>query len=166
LPRQLHQEIVSISASPEQTRALGRSLGRRLSPGHLICLYGELGAGKTTFIQGLAEGLGVQDPVTSPSFTLIHEHSGPARLYHIDLYRLAAADLEDIGIEEVLEADAVVAVEWAERLPADLRRGALDVDIAFADGESARRLRLRAHGEAAARTLAALSEDLGAHPRP
>ncbi len=141
-------EFVFVSHSADETRVLGSKLAALLVPGDLLCLYGELGAGKTTFIQGLASGLGVSDPVTSPSFTLIHEHRGKVLFYHIDLYRLEPQELAEAGIEEALRLDAVVAVEWAERLPRGLRSGALDIQIAFAeDGAESRRLSFQASDE-------------------
>ncbi len=155
-------ELVRISRSADDTRALGGSLAAHLVPGDLICLYGDLGAGKTTFIQGLARGLGVSDPVTSPSFTLIHEHRGRLPFYHLDLYRLGAEDLAEAGIEEALDTAAVVAVEWAERLPPGLRRGALAVQIDFGEeGPNSRVLRLRPLGERSARIVGRLREEAG-----
>jgi len=142
-------------------------LAAGLCAGDLICLFGELGAGKTTFIQRVAQGLGVPDWVTSPSFTILHEHQGRLRFCHLDLYRLGEGDLDDIGLEEVLSSEAVVAVEWAERLPAALRSDALEVVIAFDQGdEEARRIRLRASGPGGKRILEALSEEKNAGPRP
>jgi tRNA threonylcarbamoyladenosine biosynthesis protein TsaE len=148
---------VLASHSAEDTQALGRQLSRLLAPGDLLCLFGELGAGKTTFLQGLAGGLGVADDVTSPSFTLIHEHQGRLPFYHLDLYRLVSEELAEAGVEEALGAEAVVAVEWAERLPARLRRGALDIEIAFDPHDpEGREIRLRATGDRSARIVAEL----------
>ncbi|MBN1458936.1 MAG: tRNA (adenosine(37)-N6)-threonylcarbamoyltransferase complex ATPase subunit type 1 TsaE, partial [Armatimonadetes bacterium] len=113
-------KLVLLSFSAEETRRFGDSLARVLAPGDLLCLFGDLGAGKTTFVQGLARGLGTDEPATSPSFTLIHEHPGPVPLYHLDLYRLGPGDLGEAGVEEALRAPAVLAVEWAERLPREL----------------------------------------------
>jgi tRNA threonylcarbamoyladenosine biosynthesis protein TsaE len=161
----LQQEIVRLTRSAAETRALGRTLAAHLRPGDLICLYGELGAGKTTLIQGLAEGLGVTDHVTSPSFTIIHEHQGPVRFYHVDLYRLSPADFADTGIEDLIGTDAVVAVEWAERLPPDIRRDALDVEIEFADTNGdARRITFRARSARLARMLTPLAEEPDVDP--
>ena len=106
------------TASPEATRALAASLAQQLEPGSVLLLYGDLGSGKTCFCQGLAQGLGL-DPalVTSPTFTLLHEHQG-GRLpfFHADLYRLASPGAcEGLGLEEAFEA-GVCAVEWPERL--------------------------------------------------
>lgn len=91
----------------------------RLGPGGILCLHGELGAGKTTLTQGLAEAMGI-DPseVQSPSYTIIREHEGRrGQLIHIDLYRLDAPQVEALGLEEVLDTPAVKAIEWPERLP-------------------------------------------------
>ena len=132
----------------EETRALGRLLGRHRA-GDVITLRGDLGAGKTTLVQGLAQGLEVTGLVVSPSFTLIHEHEGRVKLYHLDLYRLATAELPDIGVDDILGAEAVVAVEWSERLPASLQVEALEIELKYADAEEARALVLRARGPAA-----------------
>ncbi|HXG23363.1 MAG TPA: tRNA (adenosine(37)-N6)-threonylcarbamoyltransferase complex ATPase subunit type 1 TsaE [Chthonomonadales bacterium] len=102
----------------EETRSLATTLGALLGPGDVILLCGELGAGKTTFVQGLAEGLGVRMEVTSPTFTLLQEYAG-ARLplFHFDAYRIERpAEIADLGFDEYLERGGVVVVEWAERL--------------------------------------------------
>jgi tRNA threonylcarbamoyladenosine biosynthesis protein TsaE len=150
-------QLIQVTQTPGETQDLAAKLAGHLGPGDLVCLVGELGAGKTTFIQGLARGMGVTANVVSPSFTLVHEHRGRLPLYHLDLYRLAAADLADIGIEEILASDAVVAVEWAERLPRELRPDGLIVEIAFTeDGENARRVRIGAPGPRGAEILSRL----------
>jgi tRNA threonylcarbamoyladenosine biosynthesis protein TsaE len=106
-----------LSRSSEQTMALGRRLGEQLSGGEVILLFGPLGAGKTVFVRGLASGIGLQPAeIRSPSFTLINEHQGRFSFYHVDLYRLAHSSLADLGLEDLYRSDAVVAVEWAERL--------------------------------------------------
>jgi tRNA threonylcarbamoyladenosine biosynthesis protein TsaE len=112
-----------ISHSPEQTRRIGALLGRSLDRGSLVLLGGMIGAGKTTFTQGIAHGLQVETPVTSPTFTIVSEHSGrdrsgkPLAVYHIDLYRLEeGGDLLTVGLEEYLDdPDAVIIIEWPER---------------------------------------------------
>jgi len=105
------------SGSAEDTRAIGRRLARGLRAGDVLLLHGHLGAGKTTFAQGVAAGLGVAGPVQSPTFTLVNEHAGPLRLYHLDLYRLTGpGDLAGLGYEEYLDpVDGVSVVEWPER---------------------------------------------------
>ena len=106
------------SNSEDDTRAIAAALAPTLSAGSVLLLSGDLGAGKTAFVRGLAEGLGL-DPgeVTSPTFTLVHEYRGGALpLIHVDLYRLDRADLDEIGLDPDLAATGVTAVEWAERL--------------------------------------------------
>ncbi len=106
--------------SRDETVALGREIGRRLPAHALVLLIGNLGAGKTTIAKGIIEGLGAATPddVSSPTFTLIHEHGG-GRVYHIDLYRLdTPAEVETLGLDEILDRYAVVLVEWGERFPA------------------------------------------------
>ncbi len=108
------------TGSEEETVAAGVELGRRLRPGTLVLLIGELGAGKTTLAKGIVKGLGAAEPeeVSSPTFTLIHEYGEPVRVYHVDLYRLEeAAEAAALGLEELLEREAVVLVEWGEKFP-------------------------------------------------
>src|SRR5438067_10190641 len=113
-------------------RALGRAFGQAAQAGDRFLLEGPFGAGKTTFVQGLADGLDVLTPVTSPSFVLENQYRGRLLLYHVDLYRLerVEADLWE-GLEEHLYGDGVTAVEWAEKLPVHLREGAtlLRIDL-------------------------------------
>lgn len=126
-----------ISHSPEQTRRIGALLGRSLERGSLVLLGGMIGAGKTTFAQGIAHGLQVSGPVTSPTFTIVAEHSGtdhldqPVTLYHIDLYRLAGTDdLESFGFDEYLDDEnAVTVIEWPERARASLSDDHLMVEL-------------------------------------
>jgi tRNA threonylcarbamoyladenosine biosynthesis protein TsaE len=102
------------TASPEETRAVGRCLGAALRPGDLVALEGELGSGKTVLVQGIAEALGVEDPVHSPTFVLHHRYRGPVPLDHYDLYRLGGLDWADAGLDEPA-SDAISVVEWSER---------------------------------------------------
>jgi len=116
-------EIVIETRSPEESRSLGARLGALLRSGDVVLLNGDLGAGKTTLTQGIASGLGVQDYVQSPTFTIVQEHDGRSRsgdqitLYHLDLYRLTdESDLESIGFDQYLEPmDGVSVIEWPER---------------------------------------------------
>jgi tRNA threonylcarbamoyladenosine biosynthesis protein TsaE len=128
------------TASEAETAAAGRELAKTLAEGSIVLLVGDLGAGKTAFVRGIAEGLGV-DPrdVSSPTFTLVQEYrGGRLPLVHIDLYRLHdPREVDDLGLED-LEIGSVVAIEWAERLPRT-PRGAVRVSIAD-EGESLRRL--------------------------
>ena len=135
-----------ITHSESETAAVGRELAATLSAGDVVLLYGDLGAGKTAFVKGLAEGLGVAgDEVSSPTFTIMQEYrGGRLTLFHVDLYRLDdPRELDDLGLEEIGEA-GVLAIEWAEKL----RRAplaAVRVSIEHA-GETARRLRLTGGG--------------------
>jgi tRNA threonylcarbamoyladenosine biosynthesis protein TsaE len=107
-----------LTHSEEETAAVARELASTLKAGDVLLLSGNLGAGKTAFVRGLADGLGI-DPgeVSSPTFTLIHEYSGGRlRLYHADLYRLPRAATEDLGLDELGVADGVLAIEWPDRL--------------------------------------------------
>jgi tRNA threonylcarbamoyladenosine biosynthesis protein TsaE len=127
-----------LSRSDTETEAIGADLATRLGPGSRVLLYGELGAGKTAFVRGLAAGLGVDpDDVSSPTFTLVQEYRGRLPLYHVDLYRLAPGEVDDLGLD-ALAADGVLAIEWAERMPRD-DAGAIEVRLEHA-GEDERRI--------------------------
>ena len=106
------------SHSESETRAIAAALAPTLMPGSVILLSGDLGAGKTAFVRGLAAGLGLDpDEVTSPTFTIVHEYrGGRLPLIHVDLYRLDRAELDDIGLDQDLAEEGVTAVEWSERL--------------------------------------------------
>jgi tRNA threonylcarbamoyladenosine biosynthesis protein TsaE len=106
-----------ITKSAEQTVELGRKIGAFLLSGEIIGLTGPLGAGKTTLIQGIAEGMKVQDYLTSPTFIIINEYQGRIPLFHIDLYRIEdLSEIEDLGIEEYFSRGGVCLIEWAERM--------------------------------------------------
>lgn len=116
---------------PEETERAGAELGARLSPGSTVCLYGDLGAGKTTFVKGIASAFGM-DPIKiiSASFTVIAEYPTTPPLYHIDLYRITSEeDLESTGIYDVLNSGGINVIEWAERIQLD---DAISVRIEFA----------------------------------
>ena len=130
--------------SEAETFAVGEELGRSLRGGEIVCLEGQLGAGKTVFARGIAAALGI-DPreVGSPTFIIVDRHDGRLTLYHADLYRLdREADVLDLGLDELAAAGAVLVVEWGERLPADLCESAIVVRIADA-GEDARQVEVR-----------------------
>jgi tRNA threonylcarbamoyladenosine biosynthesis protein TsaE len=148
------------TASADETRALGETLGRVLraqnARGEVVALVGPLGAGKTCFVQGLARGLGAGGYVRSPTFVLIHRYPGPLPLYHVDLYRIGPADLETLGLEEIMEGEGVTAIEWASMAAAMLPAGHLAIDFAFGAEEHARVIRLTAGEERARRILDAV----------
>lgn len=112
----MKQEI--FADSHEKTQIIGACLGAQLNPGDVILLYGDLGAGKTTFSQGVAKGMGINDQITSPTFTLINEYiSAEAKLVHMDLYRLASPEqVADLGFEDYLTANVILLIEWPDRL--------------------------------------------------
>ena len=136
------------STSTAQTRQLAERIGLLTGGGTVIALVGELGSGKTAFVQGLARGLQVPESyrITSPSFTIINEYPGRCRLIHIDLYRIeSGADLQELGLVELLHSDGVVAVEWAERLQQDLPEENLFIQLKIIDDET-RRILIWANG--------------------
>jgi tRNA threonylcarbamoyladenosine biosynthesis protein TsaE len=132
------------TASETETASAGEALGRDLRPGDVVLLYGDLGAGKTAFVRGLARGVGANpDDVSSPTFTIVQEYAGPsATLYHVDLYRLEPAEIDDLGLEDLVSGDGIVAIEWAERWkgrPDDV------MEVWIEDlGEDRRRIRVNA----------------------
>lgn len=131
----------------EQTRSAGRDFGKTLIPGDVVGLSGPLGAGKTVFVQGIAESLEVDGPVTSPTFTLISEYQGQMPLYHMDLYRLAASEeFVWLGTEEMLNGCGITVVEWAERADNELPDRTIRVQIGITGGES-RSITIRRNGE-------------------
>ena len=146
------------TASAEETEAWGARLARCLNPGAIIGLEGELGAGKTCFVRGLALGLeGNPDRVHSPTFTLIAEYlDGRLPLYHIDLYRLEGAEIEELGLEEYLFGTGVTAIEWFRFLPCVLAQEYLLITFEFGKGEEERYLTITAQGERYEQLLQAL----------
>lgn len=120
-----------LSNSVEETEALGAELAGRLEPGDVVAFTGDLGAGKTAFVRGLARGLGIPDRVTSPTFTIVNEYEGGRLpLFHFDLYRLASSDeLFEIGWEDYLRRGGVCAVEWSENAAGALERDTVRVDL-------------------------------------
>jgi tRNA threonylcarbamoyladenosine biosynthesis protein TsaE len=125
------------TTSESQTAAVGRELATMLAEGDVVLLYGDLGAGKTAFVKGLAEGLGVaREDVSSPTFTLVQEYrGGRLPLFHVDLYRLNdPRELADLGLDEIAE-EGILAIEWADKLPRTFD-GAVRVSIAHGDGDA------------------------------
>ena len=131
-----------ITNSPQETEALGQKLGQMLPAGTVIAYRGDLGAGKTAFTRGLARGLGIQDPVTSPTYTIVNEYlGGRVPLFHFDMYRLHSADdLFDIGWDDYLERQGICAVEWSENV-AEALEDPLTVTICKT-GEESRKITL------------------------
>jgi tRNA threonylcarbamoyladenosine biosynthesis protein TsaE len=141
--RGMTREITTQSA--EETIAFGRTLAELLAPPKIVLLRGDLGAGKTTLVKGIAaafEAAGEED-VTSPTFTLIHEYRGPrANLYHIDLYRIdTQRELETLGLDDLRSENSLLLIEWGEKFPRLLREREVEISLER-DGENARRIRI------------------------
>ncbi len=145
--RESELDIVSYSA--DQTRALGMRLGALLRKGDIICLIGDMGAGKTVFTSGLGLGWGATTPITSPTFNLVHQHrraSDRTVLYHLDCYRLRGAqDTDSIGLNDILDSEGVVVLEWAERIESALPKEHLWIEIRVRE-ENRRNLLIEAVG--------------------
>jgi tRNA threonylcarbamoyladenosine biosynthesis protein TsaE len=142
--------------SPEETAGVGRRVGAICPAGTLVALVGDLGAGKTRFVKGVAAGLGIpEDDVTSPTFVLMNLHAGRLRLAHIDLYRLDTVDLPSLGFYDVRD-DGVVVMEWADKVDENLLGDHLRVEFGFT-GETSRRLIFHARGERSAKLLRELN---------
>ena len=152
------QKIDITTHSVQETRELGQNIGRLISQPITLALIGDLGSGKTAFVQGLAQGLDVPADyyITSPTFTLINEYPGRLALIHIDLYRLETVrDLEDIGLDELLYDQAVLAVEWADKLTENLADSYLSMQFEIIDDEY-RKINLIAYGQNAINLVNAL----------
>jgi tRNA threonylcarbamoyladenosine biosynthesis protein TsaE len=110
--------IIRETDSPEETRAFARSLGEKAEPGQIFTLNGDLGVGKTVFAKGFAEGLGIEEPVCSPTFTIVQEYtSGRLPLYHFDVYRIEdPEEMEEVGLDEYLFGGGVCLIEWADQI--------------------------------------------------
>jgi tRNA threonylcarbamoyladenosine biosynthesis protein TsaE len=143
------EKIILNSGSASETIRIGKEVGNRLRRGDVVALIGELGAGKTHFIKGLASGVGVKKSkyLSSPSFTLVNEYPGKVPFYHIDLYRLETReDAEDLGLEEYVQCEGVTVIEWADRIPSLIPKEALWIEIEYA-GEKDRTIQITGKGE-------------------
>ena len=153
--------VVAETRTADETEALARRLGAAAAPGDLIGLVGDLGAGKTVFVRGLAAGLGIPpDEVVSPTFTMIAEYQGRMPLYHVDLYRLEPAAVDLLSLREYVYGRGVTVIEWFDRLPAGALDAALLVRIDYA--QPGRRVTVEGQGSRAFALLAAFAR--GAHP--
>jgi tRNA threonylcarbamoyladenosine biosynthesis protein TsaE len=154
------------SHSIEKTRSLGQKIGIHLKKPMILALSGDLGSGKTVFVQGLAKGLEVpvEYYITSPTFTLVNEYPGRLRLIHVDLYRLDHYfDMEEIGLEEILQAEGVIAIEWAKKMPEAFLAERLAVKFDTISDET-RIITLTAYGQQAVDLINALEHDLNTNP--
>ncbi|MGI6590828.1 MAG: tRNA (adenosine(37)-N6)-threonylcarbamoyltransferase complex ATPase subunit type 1 TsaE [Eggerthellaceae bacterium] len=147
--------FLAASDSAQQTKDYGAALAPCLQPGDVVLLYGDLGAGKTQFAQGVARGLGVDDEVTSPTFNILLEYEGRLPLYHFDLYRLTEPDqLEDIDFYAVVEGDGASLIEWGDRFPDEMPEDRLEVSLTVDENEQ-RELSVLATGPRSAALLSA-----------
>ncbi|MDQ5816036.1 MAG: tRNA (adenosine(37)-N6)-threonylcarbamoyltransferase complex ATPase subunit type 1 TsaE [Actinomycetota bacterium] len=148
------------TSSPEETRILGASLAPSLLPGDVISLTGDLGAGKTVFVQGLASALGVETRVTSPSFTIVHTYQGQFPLVHMDVYRLDSfQEVIDLGFDELIDPEAILVVEWGEAVAPLLPSRYLEIELRQPldpEPENIRHIFLRPHGAEWLRKLEAM----------
>ncbi len=142
-------KVVIQSKSTSETIRLGKSIGSRLRAGDVVALVGELGAGKTQFIKGLATGAGVGKPsyVSSPSFTLINEYTGRVPFYHIDLFRLESQkEAEGLGLEDYLHGGGITAIEWADKIPSLLPEEMLSIHLMYT-GKNTRSIEMVGKGK-------------------
>jgi tRNA threonylcarbamoyladenosine biosynthesis protein TsaE len=146
-------EIEIVVHSSDETVALGEVIGKSLRPGSIIALRGDLGAGKTVLVKGIARALGIEDDPVSPTFVIMNAYDGTMPLYHFDLYRVSGADeLYGIGFEEFLFGKGVSAVEWAERIEEELPEYTIDIEIAIPEAggdasETTRNIRIKGKEE-------------------
>lgn len=134
------------SRSENDTKELAENIESEKFPGMIICLNGELGSGKTLFVKGFANALGIEDDITSPTFNIIKEYlDGEAELYHMDVYRVED-NYDSIGIEDYFKRDGICIIEWADMIEEILPKERLDINISIA-GENTRVLTLIPHGE-------------------
>jgi tRNA threonylcarbamoyladenosine biosynthesis protein TsaE len=138
-------EYQFVSNEPGQTLTFAKELAEKLLPGDVIALEGDLGAGKTTFTKGLAEGLGISRTVNSPTFTIIKEYQGRIPLYHMDVYRVEDS-YEDLGFDEYFEGNGVTVVEWAHLIKEQLPTNLLTIYLYHDKNEQSRKIILEPHG--------------------
>lgn len=151
-------EHICVSRSPEETQAIAEAVAPVLLPGDIVALSGDLGAGKTAFVQGAARGLGVAERVTSPTFVIVREYQGRVPVLHVDVYRLGnLRELVDLGYEEFLDPAWVVFIEWGDAVEVLLPPEWLEVEMRREDDEE-RRVVFRAHGREWGRRLARVRE--------
>ncbi len=129
------------------TRALAEKLSALVGPGDVILLAGELGAGKTAFAQGFGAGLGIDEPITSPTFTLARQYEGRLLLHHLDVYRLdRLSEMQDLGMSELLDSGGVLLVEWGDAIAPALPADYLEIQLTYGEGDDQRHLELRCVG--------------------
>jgi tRNA threonylcarbamoyladenosine biosynthesis protein TsaE len=149
--------VVAATGSAEETRTLAEAVSALSRAGDVVVLAGDMGAGKTAFVQGFGRGLGVQERITSPTFTLVHVYEGRLPIHHLDVYRLdQLGEVLDLGLAEMLDGEGVVLVEWGDAILPVLPHDFLEVRLTFGAGDDDRRLVIRALGPTWAPRLDAL----------
>ena len=147
--------------SADDTNTLGRKIGKNIQPGTVLALYGDLGSGKTVLVQGLGAGLNVPEDyyITSPTYTLINEYPGRIKLLHVDLYRIDnPGEMEDTGLDDVFENNAVAAVEWADRIGDDLPKDHIKIQFEI-NGTESRKIKFSAYGQRGVNLLKIIEKD-------
>ncbi|MGE5654045.1 MAG: tRNA (adenosine(37)-N6)-threonylcarbamoyltransferase complex ATPase subunit type 1 TsaE [Bacillota bacterium] len=146
-------------ADPAATEQWGRCLAEVLQPGLFIALIGDLGAGKTSLSQAIAHGLGIAEPVQSPTFTLMNQYRGRVTLYHLDLYRLEDAEqVWELGWEEIVEGDGVCLVEWADKFPSVWPDEYMSITLSDSHADGGRQAVIKVHGDRYLRLLKEMKE--------
>jgi tRNA threonylcarbamoyladenosine biosynthesis protein TsaE len=153
--------VTITTRSPWETRCLAERIAALLEPGDVVLLEGDLGAGKTAFVQGVAAALGIEEPVLSPTFVIVREYEGALPLVHVDVYRLQSpAQLADLGLEELLDGTRVALIEWGDRVRALLPPDRLEIVIELGASPEERLLTVRAEGREWHRRRAGLERAL------
>jgi tRNA threonylcarbamoyladenosine biosynthesis protein TsaE len=125
-----------LSKNETETKDIGRRLGKNLKRGDIVCLYGELGTGKTTMIKGIASAFGIDErDITSASFTIIAEYKAAVPFYHIDLYRLNPGEADELGLQEYFGGDGVSVIEWAERAESEIPEKRIRINLSYLDDD-------------------------------
>jgi tRNA threonylcarbamoyladenosine biosynthesis protein TsaE len=151
--------LVARTSSVEATQGLAAALASLAQAGDLVVLAGDLGAGKTAFAQGFGRGLGVTEPITSPTFTLVQEYVGRLPVHHVDVYRLdQLRQVDDLGLSELLDDEGVVLIEWGDAILPMLPSDLLEVRLTFGAGDDDRTIALRSAGRSWLRRMASLVE--------
>lgn len=146
-PANAPDHIQAHTDAPDATRALAAALAALVEPGDVLLLSGELGAGKTAFAQGFGAGLGIDEQITSPTFTLARHYEGRLPLHHLDVYRLERlSEMQDLGMSELLDSGGVLLIEWGEAIAPAMPADYLEITLTYGDADDERHLSMRCVG--------------------